>query len=117
MEGPGTEDCDDRYPDCSAMVHLRCRQGLAAHAPPATTRDARISQEKVRAGINARRQHVPIGSSNLEKETKQFQFDPRAVPLLNNVLNNVFCLLFSNIYSDYTIQHQQATLPQTIRKK
>lgn len=25
VEGPGTEDCDDRYPDCSAMVHLRRR--------------------------------------------------------------------------------------------
>lgn len=68
MEGPGTEDCDDRYPDCSAMVHLRRRQSLVAHAPPTTTRDARVPQEKVRAGINARK-HVPIGASDLEKET------------------------------------------------
>lgn len=73
VEGPGTENCNDRYLNCSAMVYLRRCQGLAAHAPSSTTRDARVPEEEVRCGINARR-HVPIRSSNirsldLEKKT------------------------------------------------
>lgn len=41
-----TQNRDDWYPDCRPMVHLRCRQGLAAHAPSTPTRDARVFEEE-----------------------------------------------------------------------
>ena len=48
MEGSWSQDLDDRYTHCSAVVHLRLCEGLFPVAPPTSPRDAREPEEKTR---------------------------------------------------------------------
>ena len=98
MEGSWSQDIDDRYAHCSAVVHLRLCEGLLPVAPPTSPRDAREPKEKTRG-----KEAAILDSSNYT----EINYSSSCTHTIRNISVDMLSGLMSSVSNKLFMDSQQ----------